>query len=111
MKKNDKSELIEKGDIGIFWRDHSGRLCYEIGNLPSDAYSAKKKEIVKKFGLIPFGITIAGLDEIFKTYIKGFSRIGIEWDIWSGLIIVAKNKRAESLIWDIGRYFEEKGEI
>ena len=60
------------------------RNCYE-------QYKPAKKAISKQFGLIHFGVTINGSDEAFQNFLKGSKRIGIEWDIWSGLIIVAKN--------------------
>ncbi len=107
MSKKDKTEIIKRLDIGVLGRDASGRLTYEIYDFPSELYKSKKKELAKKFGLIPFGITIYGLDEAFQTFIKGFKRIGIEWDNWSGFIIVAKNKRSENLVKEIGQYLEE----
>lgn len=102
----DKSEIIERLEKGVFLRDFSGRLCYEIHDMDSDGYLPTRKEIVKQFGLFPLGITINTPDEAFRTYIKGFKRIGIEWDWASGFIVVAKNSRAEPLIQEIGHYLE-----
>jgi hypothetical protein len=111
MSKKDKTEIIERLKIGVLGRDFSGRLTYEIHSFPSESYTSMKKEIADKFGLLPFGITINGLDEVFQTFIKGFKRIGIEWDIWSGLIIVAKNKKSETLVEEISKYLEETVQI
>ena len=107
MSKKDLSEIIKRLEIRVLSRDYSGRLTYDIFEFPSEDYTSMKKQIAKKFGLVPAGITIYGLDEMFQTYMKGLKRIGIEWDNWSGLIIVAKNKKAEPLVEEIGLYLEE----
>ncbi len=111
MSKKDKTEIIKRLKIGVLGRDFSGRFTYEIHSFPSESYTSMKKEIADKFGLLPFGITVNGLDEVFQTFIKGFKRIGIEWDIWSGLIIVAKNRKSETLVEKIGKYLEETVQI
>tara|TARA_B100000446_G_scaffold182585_1_gene201344 strand:- start:1033 stop:1464 length:432 start_codon:yes stop_codon:yes gene_type:complete len=102
----DKSEIVERLERGIFLRDFSGRLSYEIQDMGSEHYFPTRKDVAKRFGLFPFGITINTPDEAFKTYIKGFKRIGIEWDWASGFTVVAKNTRAEPLILAIGHYLE-----
>jgi len=107
----DKSELIEKLEKGIFLRDASGRLAYEISNIPSDRYLEIREILVAKFKLIPFGFTINSLEDSWRTYIKGFRRLGIEWDDWSGFIIVAKNKRSEKLVYEMGQFLESNEKI
>ena len=111
MTKKDQSKIIQKLSVGTLCRDYSGRLTYEIYDFPSERYTIQKKKIAKEFRLIPFGITINGLDETFQTYIRGLNRVGIEWDIWSGFIVVAKNKGAETLVKEICCYLEETVEI
>ncbi|QBG34630.1 hypothetical protein [Litorilituus sediminis] len=106
MDREDKSELIEKLEKGVLLRNFSGQLTYEINERRYDQYKPAKKKISKEFGLIPFGLTINGADEAFQTFLKGTKRIGIEWDVWSGLIFVAKNKQAEDLIQGIAAYCE-----
>jgi len=103
---SDKSEIIDRLETGVFLRDFSGRLCYEIHSLGADQYRPTRKVIARRFKLLPFGITINTPDEAFKTYIKGFKRIGLEWDWSSGFIVVAKNAKAESLVREIGLYLE-----
>lgn len=104
MKPEDKSEVIKKYDKGVLIRNFSGQLTFEIPDYLHHQYKPAKKKIVKKFGLFPFGITINGPDEAFQTFVKGSIRIGIEWDVWSGLIFVAKNEQAESLINEIAEF-------
>ena len=107
MSKKNKSEILSRMNIGLFCRDFSGRFTYEAHDFPFKDYDSKKKEIAQAFGLLPFSATINGVDESFQTYIKGLKRIGIEWDNWSGLSVVAKSKRAENLVEEIGSYLEE----
>ena len=104
----DKSQVIERLRIGLLLRDYSRRLVYEIGEFPCESYTAIKKELASHFKLQPLTPTSEGLDEYFQTFMSGLKRIGIEWDDWSGLIIVAKNKRAEPLIRQIGDYLEQR---
>lgn len=72
-------------------------LTYEIADYWHVQYKPAKKNIAKKFGLLPFGLTI-----------KGTKYTGIEWDVWSGIIFVAKNDRVESLIKEIAEFCENK---
>lgn len=60
--------------------------------------------IVNKFGLSPAGELIVGLDEMFRDYTDGPNVIGLEWDNWSGFIVVAKNADAEALVRSIAKF-------
>ncbi|MFN9626467.1 MAG: hypothetical protein ACK6AT_09455 [Planctomycetota bacterium] len=60
--------------------------------------------IVNKFGLSPAGELIVGLDEMFRDYTDGPNVIGLEWDNWSGFIVVAKNADAETLVRSIAEF-------
>ncbi|MFC6633707.1 hypothetical protein [Microbulbifer taiwanensis] len=111
MSKVDQTEVAERLKFGVLCRDFSGRLCYEINDFPLEKYNETKSSLVKKFGLFPFGITIYGLDEVFQCYIRGLKRVGIEWDVWSGFIVVAKSKRAENLVINMARHLESTIEI
>ncbi|WP_444957071.1 hypothetical protein [Microbulbifer sp. ZKSA002] len=111
MIKVDQTEIEERMKVGVLCRDFSGRLCYEINNFPLEKYKETKRALVKEFGLYPFGVTTYGLDEAFQSYIRGLKRIGIEWDVWSGFTIVAKNKRAENIVITMAKYLESSTEI
>lgn len=108
MSKEDNFELIEKLETGEFIRDYSGRLCYEISELSSGKYIELQRLVRKKFHLIPMSLRISTPDEIFQSYFSGLKRVGIEWGNWSGFIVVAKNKKAEKLVMDIGYYLESQ---
>ncbi|NQZ11068.1 MAG: hypothetical protein HRT35_28280 [Algicola sp.] len=104
----DKSQVIERLRIGLLLRDSSGRLTYEVDKFPCEFYSSIKKELSVHFKLQPQRPTIEGLDVYFQTFTSGLNHIGIEWDNWSGLTVVAENKRAEPLIRKIGDYLEQR---
>ena len=83
---------IEKG------RDSSQRLTVEIYTIESKDYISFTSKISKKFNLMTSSQLIHGFDETFQDYTDKKHTIGLEWDIWSGYIIVAKDKESEVLI-------------
>jgi hypothetical protein len=83
---------IEKG------RDLSQRLTVEINNIIKNDYPLFTSKISKKFNLIPSSHLINGVNESFQDFTKKKYTIGLEWDIWSGYIIVAKDKESELLV-------------
>lgn len=86
---------------GHFHYDASNRLTYEVRDLESDSYASTCDRIVTKFGLLPAGDLFVGHDEIFRDYTDGQNVIGLEWDNWSGFIVVAKSTGAEDLVRSI----------
>lgn len=89
---------------GKFSYDASGRLCFEIFEVEADQYVPLLREVVGEFELKGNGKEVHGLDEVFCDYFRGSQVVGIEWDNWSGFIVVAKNEDAESLVREIGRF-------
>ena len=106
MNTEDRSEIIKRYEKGVLLRNFSGQLTYEIDGYWHKQYEPAKRKIAKTFGLLPLGFTINGPDEAIQTFFKGAKRIGIEWDVWSGLIFVARNKHSEALIMEIAEYCE-----
>ena len=89
---------------GSFHRDASGRLCFEIHDIDSLDYPYYAKRTAKEFGLNPVGELMIGPDAMFQDYTDDISVIGIEWDVWSGLIVVAKNQQSEGLVARVADY-------
>jgi hypothetical protein len=89
---------------GHFHHDAGNRLTYEVFDLDSSIYALTCDRIVNKFNLSPAGELIVGLDEMFRDYTDGKNVIGLEWDNWSGFIVVAKNADAEALVRSIAEF-------
>ncbi len=82
-------------------RDASKRLTVEIFNLKKVDYEKITLRITKQFNLIALKNKISTPDTIFQTYSNERYTINLEWDNWSGYIIVAKNIESEKLIDEI----------
>ena len=85
----------------LLQRDASGRLTFEMFRLPADEYPAASASVAKEFGLAQRTSLVIGLDVMFQDYQRGEQLVGLEWDIWSGFMVVAKNPASESLVRDI----------
>jgi hypothetical protein len=71
-------------------------------------YSVITKDVVNHFKLEAASKLIKGLDELFQNYKLGEYIVGLEWDIWSGHIVTAKNNKAESLVNEIAVFIDAK---
>jgi hypothetical protein len=89
---------------GSFHRDASNRLTFDICGIESERYPQVCNELATKFELKPVGERVVGLDEMFRDYTNGHLTIGLDWDIWSGFIIVAKDVESEHLVRQIANY-------
>ena len=79
------------------YRDSSNRLSLEWPKIQSAQYSEIVQRLVQEFDLVPKGKLIVGFEEAFQDFTKDELVIGLEWDIWSGFIVVAKTSDAEDL--------------
>jgi hypothetical protein len=87
-----------------FSRDASDRLTFEVYSLNADRYAQTCKRIARKFRLQPATELVVGLDEMFRDYTDGTRIVGLEWDNWSGFVVVAKEPDSESLVRSIGDF-------
>ena len=87
-----------------YFRDASQRLTFEMFELPADSYRAVCGEIVDGFGLVPDNELVNGWDVVFQDYRQGEQIVGLEWDNWSGFIVVAKTPSSEPLVQEIGAW-------
>ena len=76
-------------------------------NIDADSYAELCRKVVDQFKLIASSDLIAGFSEIFRDYTDGTATIGLEWDNWSGFIVVAKQADAESLVRKIAAFLSE----
>ena len=84
-------------------RDHSGRLTYEFADIESEVYPQYCDLIAQRFSLVATDQLVPGLDFIAWEFHLGDIRIGLDWDIWSGFIVVAKDADAEPSSWPPSR--------
>jgi hypothetical protein len=89
---------------GSFSRDASGRLTYEISNVGARSYAEVCRKVIDEFRLTATSDFVLGLDAMFRDYTDGAVTIGLEWDIWSGFIVTAKQPDAESLVRRIAAF-------
>jgi hypothetical protein len=88
-----------------FLRDASGRLTFEMFQIPADSYGAVCSTLINTFRLVPeTALVTNGFDIVFQDYRRGEEVVGLEWDNWSGFIVTAKTTASESLVQDIGRW-------
>lgn len=90
------------------YRDFSGRLTFEIFEIESKEYLILTNKIKEAFKLKEYSRLISGFDEIFQDFRLYNQIIGLEWDIWSGYIIVSKNKEGEPLVREIAKFIEKE---
>ncbi|MBN2712783.1 MAG: hypothetical protein JXR97_10195 [Planctomycetes bacterium] len=86
--------------------DASGRRVVEVHDLSASRYQEFRDAIVRQFDLQVAGELVQGMDEAFQDFSHNEAILGIEWDIWSGFIVVARNDQAEELLESIGRFLE-----
>jgi len=86
---------IEKG------RDASKRLTVAIYGVKENNYSFLSLQIAKKFNLSPSEELIHSFSGIFQKYSDNKHLLSLDWDVWSGYMIVAEDKKSENLINEI----------
>jgi len=89
------------------YRNSSGHLTYDFESVKIKDYMKICKKVVEHFKLKENDQLVHGLDETFQEYSLGSFVIGLEWDIWSGYIVVAKNKKSEALAKEISQFINE----
>ena len=79
-------------------RDCSNRHVLEILGIDRDEYNELLLKIITHFNLEPKENKITGYDEEFQDYILDKYVISLEYDIWVGFTIVAKNESSLILL-------------
>lgn len=104
-----RKSVLEKQDQmnvppGLFCRDASSRLAWEIHAVDQLEYPQYVSSIAEHFGLDSVGSLIVGASELFSDYTDGTNEIQFAWDNWSGFIVTAKSENSESLVRSIAVY-------
>ena len=84
-----------------FQRDASGRLSFELTHIAREEYPAICNALAARFRLELAAPEIDGLDCVIREYARNGRRVGLEWDNWSGFILVAMDACAEPLLWEM----------
>jgi hypothetical protein len=88
-----------------FHRDASGRLTFEMFDVPADSYRAICNDLVAALRLVPIGTLVTDfLSIVFQDYRCGSQVVGLEWDNWSGFMVVAKTPESEPLVEAIAEW-------
>jgi hypothetical protein len=87
-----------------FWRDSSQRLTFEMFRVPSGSYATICGEIIATFQLVPHVPLIVGFDGIYGEHRRDEQIVGLDWDVWCGFTVTAKNEAAEPLVREIAEY-------
>src|SRR5437763_1910451 len=87
-----------------FWRDASGRLTFDLAGVTAVDYPAVCREIVSALSLIPDDAPIFGPQQIFWDFTSQGQSLGLDWDIWMGLMVVAKSVGSEALVREIAEW-------
>ena len=85
-------------------RDSSNRLTYDFDQITLKAYFKITQSVVKEFKLTTYTELTQSIDETFQDFIFNQSIVGLEWDIWSGYTVNAKNPEAEILVEKIANF-------
>lgn len=89
-------------------RNASNQLTIDFDKIESNKYTKITKVVIKQFHLEAIDELTVGLDEKFQKFKNGTAIVGLEWDIWSGYIVNAKNTEAEPLVREIGAFINEQ---
>jgi len=87
------------------FRNHSGRLVINFSKVPSLLYWWYKRRIIKKFDLKPVTKIVEDLDVKFQTFqSENGYKISLEWDNWSGFLIVSLDEKSENFVLKIANF-------
>lgn len=87
------------------WRDNSGRLTYDAPDVTAEQYPAMCRQVADAFGLAPESEIVIGSEQMFWDFGRGGQVVGLDWDIWMGLMAVAKSPESEPLVAEIAAWF------
>lgn len=96
--------IIEHVGNGKFIRDDTNRLNFELSEINVNRYKDICEKIISNFEAKKVNNAVNGLDEVLQDFLINGKMISIEWDNWSGLTVIAKEKNAESIVREIGRF-------
>jgi hypothetical protein len=76
-------------------------LTFDLSGVAAADYPAVCRAITEAFDLVPAGELIIGPEQLFWDFRRGEQVVGLEWDIWSEFMVVAKSPVSEPLVREI----------
>ncbi|MDB5384930.1 MAG: hypothetical protein JWM11_576 [Planctomycetaceae bacterium] len=89
-----------------FWRDHSGRLTFDVPTVLAVDYPAVCRSIVEAFSISQTDSLVVGPDQMFWDFRLGDQEIALDWDNWMGFMVVSRTVNADSLVRDISGWLQ-----
>ena len=89
------------------YRNFSKQLSFDFNDIDAARYSYITDTIVKNYDLKEASKLVRGFDEIFQEFKTDEKVVGLEWDIWSGYMVIAKNTDSEKLARDIANFIND----
>ncbi len=87
-----------------FWRDHSGRLTFDLPGVAATDFPAVCRSIAESLSLTPNGDIVVGLGQMFRDFRRGDQVVGFDWDNWMEFMVVAQTPASEPLVRDIAAW-------
>jgi hypothetical protein len=94
-----------------FWRDHSGRLIFDLPGMAAADFPATCRGVAEALGLAPTGEIVIGPDQMFWDFARGGQVVGLDWDIWFEFMAVAQSPAAEPLVHEIAAWLGSSGQV
>ena len=94
--------------IGKVIEAANGHLSYEVFDVSSEMVSVAAKLLEEKFGLQPITDPAVGLSEVALNVRNPEVRLGLGWDLWSGLYVTAYDEAGDAYIERIADYLNRE---
>jgi hypothetical protein len=93
---------------GNLVRDASARLAFEMFHVSAASYGSICQAIAAKFDLTAYGPLTVGSEVSMQDYQRDGQVVSLEWDIWSGFIVIAKECVSEPLVREIAAWLRQQ---
>ncbi len=86
----------------------NGHLSYEVNSANSNFLPVLSLLLQKEFGCIPVGETTTFVSEIVSDIELNGTKLGLGWDNWSGVYVMALCSDGDQHITDISSYLNKE---
>jgi len=90
-------------------RDASNRLAYCFDSISPNSYRAITDDVTSSFRLDARTDRVVGLSEVFQEFCSADGQaVGLEWDNWSGYMVVSLEPSSEQLAKEVATFIQQK---